>query len=382
MKSIINKIFVLLLIVGFSVILSCSDDKVTGTHNIPEHIVDTTLANAVKFDSSHTIDIVNYTNNTKLIIGDFNNTVAKALLRFRNVPDTTWLDTVQLQECKIELVKDTLYNDENFDINVYRLEENWNENTVTQDSLADDWTELITTFTTADSVCIIDIDTTIVRSWIVDDSLNFGLILVSCENCIENFVEFYSSESNSLPSMKITYTDTSGSLDTLSINATDDTFITVWDQIPPFETPFIANLPPTEMLMNIELTPDSLNLTDALFQMITVNRAEIIIDRDCISEYYISDDRIGIIPYNVIDTIEISLEYISGCESTYYSTVSDSLIVDISGILQGYARGEIEGLHIAIRFTTLNKDFSFIEFSSPLNPKLKIIYTSPILEDK
>lgn len=382
MKSIINKIFVLLFIVGFSVILSCSDDKVTGTHNIPEYIVDTTFANAVKFDSSHTIDIANYKNNTKLIIGDFNNTEAKALLRFRNVPDTTWLDTVQLQECKIELVKDTLYNDENFDINVYRLEENWNENTVTQDSLTNDWTELITTFTTADSVCIIDIDTTIVRSWIVDDSLNFGLILVSCENCIENFVEFYSSESNSPPSMKITYTDTSGSLDTLSINATDDTFITVWDQIPPFETPFIANLPPTEMLMNIELTPDSLNLTDALFQMITVNRAEIIIDRDCISEYYISDDRIGIIPYNVIDTIEISLEYISGCESTYYSTVSDSLIVDISGILQGYARGEIEGLHIAIRFTTLNKDFSFIEFSSPLNPKLKIIYTSPILEDK
>lgn len=382
MKSIPSRIIIIFLIISTFFVLSCSDDKITGSHNIPEYVVDTTLYNAVKFDSPHTIDIANYPNNTKLVIGNFNNTIAKALLKFRSLPDTTWLDTVQLQDCKIELKKDTLYSDESFELEVYRLNENWDENTVTEDSLPNEWTELLTTFNIEDSIVTIDIDTTLVKGWIVDDTLNFGLIIVPAENCNENFVEFYSSESNFSPSMEITYMDSSGNSDTLSIHATDDTFIGDWNQSPPFATPVIANLPPTEMIVNIELTPDSLHLTEAEFQMLVINRAEIIIDRDCISTYYFSDDGIGIIPYSIIDTTEFSIEYISGCEVTHYYANSDSIVIDISGILQGYTRGEIEGLQIAVRFTTFNKDFSFIEFADTTTPKLKIIYTSPILADK
>ncbi|MGC9336741.1 MAG: DNRLRE domain-containing protein [Candidatus Cloacimonadia bacterium] len=381
MKSIPSRIIIIFLIISTFFVLSCSDDKITGSHNIPD-VADTTVYNAVKFDSVHTLDIANYPNNTKLVIGNFNNTIAKALLKFRSLPDTTWLDTVQLQDCKIELKKDTLYSDESFDLEAYRLNENWDENTVTADSLLNGETELLATFYIEDSIVTIDIDTTLVRDWIVEDTLNFGLIIVPAENCNENFVEFYSSESNFSPSMKITYMDSSGNSDTLSIHATDDTFISAWNQSPPFDTPVIANLPPTEMVVKIELTPDSLKLTEAEFQMIVINRAEIIIDRDCISTYYFSDDRIGIIPYSIIDTTEFSIEYISGCETTHYYANRDSLFIDISGILQGYTRGEIEGLQIAVRFTTFNKDFSFIEFADTTTPKLKIIYTSPILADK
>jgi hypothetical protein len=375
MKNINNHITIALLIISFSFILACSDDKITGTHDIPEYIVDTTLYNAVKFDSSHTRNIANYPNNTKIIIGNFNDITTKTLLRFRNMPDTTWLDTVQLQECTIELKKDTLYTSESFDINVHRLNQSWNENTVTADSLSNGAPELITAFTIEDSISIIDIDTSLVTSWIVEDSLNFGLILSPAENCTENFVEFYSSETNSPPSMKITYIGSSGNADTLSIHATDDTFVGIWDVNPPFDTPFIANLPPTEMIFGVELTADSLGLTDEQFQMIVINRAEIIIDGDCVSTSYFSDGRMGLTPYIVPD------EYIPGCETTYYSIDSDSLVVDISGILQGYARGEIEEMDIAVRSTTFNKDFSFIEFIDPIIPKLKIIYTYPILAD-
>ena len=101
-----------------------------------------------------------------------------------------------------------------------------------------------------------------------------------------------------------------------------------------------------------------------------------------IDSSFVSDSYLGLKPYYISDTTSIDYEYISGCQKAEFHSGDGSLKINITGIIQAYTRGELEYNQFLIKSTTENKDFSYIKFKKEdFKPRLKIIYTKPVLED-
>lgn len=370
--------------------LSCSKkDNIIG-YNGNIEVIDTTLTHPINFIRTFKDSLNNYPENSKLIVGKFKNAEVKSLLKFKNLPDTSWIDTVNINSCEIIIKKKALFNNIDFNINVYQVTKDWKENSVTSDSLWNNYDSLLADFTTFQDTITFSIDTILVREWIESDSTNpnYGIMLKS-EGIENNFVEFYSSEKlDYCPYLRIVYDDLSKT-DTIKCKVSEDTYIGFDENFSingdSLSYPMIGNIYPTRTIINFpdyDSLSHLLNLSTEELRKITINKAEI---TSFIDTSFVSDDYLGIKPYYILDTIyvvpNIESEYIYGSVIPKFYSDNDSLKINITGIIQGFTRENLKNHQILLKSTSENKDFSYIKFSEDLNPHLRIVYTKPVLED-
>jgi len=388
------KIIFLTIILTLLLISSCSQKKnfLGFEEEIENKIITDTLSNSVNFIKSYVDSTSNYQSNTKLIVGKFNGVEVRSLLKF-NLPDTSWLNTlINIDSCKIVIKKKNLFNSiEDFDIKVYKVTKDWNENFVTWDSLnfptdfqETDYNISFENLQNQDTLSLI-ISDTLVKNWIESDSTstNFGIML-KCDGDLENnFVEFYSSETSNYPYLKISYIDSSGTDTTKTYTVSEDTFIGYDENFYYTEIlnfPIIQNLYPTRTIFSFCI--DSLiNLLEDTSDSskITINKATIIFDSTMIDSAFVSDSYLEVKPYYISDTTNINYENIAGGKASKFYKDDQTLEINVSGIIQGYLRGELENNQFLIKSTTENKDFSYLKFCEDIKPLMKIIYTKPIL---
>lgn len=365
-------------------ILSCSKKSnfIGFEEDIEDKIITDTLTNSINFKKSYKDSISNYQGNTKLIVGKFNGVEVRSLLKFKNLPDSAWIDSTTINSCEI-IIKKKLLFDIDFDVNVYKITLDWNENSVKSDSLWDAYSNQLAQFNTSQDTMTFNIEIDTLKNWIESDSTNFGIMLkYENENLENNFIEFYSSESSNYPYLQINYTDTTNTDTTKTYITSEDTFIGFDENIVNEDTlnfPIINNIYPTRVVFSFNINSDSLELSSEEFEKITINKAEIILDSTMIDSSFISDSYLGLKPYYISDTINIDYENISGISTSKFYTDDDLLEMNITSIIQGYIRGELVNNQILIKSITENKDFSYIRFGDNIKPSLKITYTRSIL---
>lgn len=380
------KIIFLTIILTLLLISSCSQKKnfLGFEEEIENKIITDTLSNSVNFIKSYVDSTSNYQSNTKLIVGKFNGVEVRSLLKFKNLPDSAWVDSTTINSCEIIIIKKLLF-DTDFNIKVYKVIKDWKENTVVKDSLWNEYDNLnvLAEFSTSQDTIIFNIEIDTLKNWIESDSTNFGIMLKCDGNLENNFVEFYSSETSNYPYLKISYIDSSGTDTTKTYTVSEDTFIGYDENFYYTEIlnfPIIQNLYPTRTIFSFCM--DSLiNLLEDTSDSskITINKAAIIFDSTMIDSAFVSDSYLEVKPYYISDTTNINYEHITGSKASKFYKDDQTLEINVSGIIQGYLRGELENNQFLIKSTTENKDFSYLKFCEDIKPLMKIIYTKPIL---
>ncbi|MBC8525965.1 MAG: DNRLRE domain-containing protein [Candidatus Cloacimonetes bacterium] len=380
-----NKIILLTVFTLFILILSCTkkNNFIGFDENIDSYVIDTTITNSINYIKSYKDSILNYHNNSDLIVGKFNDIEVRTLLKFKNLPDTSWIDSVTINSCEIILKKHYLFNSD-FNIKVYELNNNWEENTVIWDSINfEGMTELVDFLTNEDTISF-SIDTILVKNWIESDTTNYGIIF-EAENLDSNFVEFYSSYTDDYPSLRIVFTGISTSkMDTITYKVSEDTFIGFdstffYSNILDYEQ--IGNLSPTRTIISVNLDSLANAISPTLVELekISINLAELIFDSTMIANSLVLNSYLGVRPYYISDTINIEYEFINGTVTSEFYQHKEFKI-NITGIVQGQIRKYLDNNQILLKSTTENKDFSYIRFVENKTPHLHIIYTKPIID--
>ena len=385
-----NKFISIMILVLLIFIVSCTQKNNYMGYDQDVVIVSDTISNALTLERSFTDTIGIYPSNSVMLVGNFNRVKTRSLMRFGTLPDTAWLDSTSFESCEILFErKSQLETDIN--IHAYKLLIDWSVGSTKWDSIGtydyEDFPDIDPVVFTFDQDSLPQtIDTTIVSNWIMQDSLNYGMLL-DAPDAVDNFVEFYTFNSNDKgPKLKIVAIgDETGKKDTLLLGTTRDTFIGFDENMQKNYDPgkmIIANLPPSRLVLKVHVDSIYTQLGISLDQLkkYSINLAEVQIDSLIVENSYVDNDYISIIPYYVSDTQADECTYISTTPTSYFRK-SDSLSsITITTVLEGIIRGDLSNPYIALVSTQENKDYSFLEFFENSTPALRIIYTKPVLE--
>jgi len=376
-------IFVLLII-----LISCTQKNNYMGYDQDVVIVSDTISNAITFERSFTDTIGIYSSNSVMLVGNFNGVKTRSLIRFGTLPDTAWIDSTSFESCEI-LFERKSHLETDINIHAYKLLIDWSVASTTWDSIStDDFEDFPTPFefiSDADSFYV-PFDAAIVEDWIINDSLNYGMLL-DAPAAAENFVEFYTFNSNDNgPKLKIVAIgDETGKKDTLLLGTTKDTFIGFDENMLKNYDPgkiIIANLPPSRLVLKVHVDSiySQLGITLDQLKQYSMNLAEVQIDSLMVESSNVDDDYISIIPYYVSDTQTDECTYISTTPTSYFIEGDSLSTVTITPLLEGIIRGDLSNPYIALVSTHENKDYSFVEFFENSTPALRIIYTKPVLD--
>ncbi len=382
MKKFISIITLILLII----LISCTQKNNYMGYDQVVIVSDTTL-NAITFERSFTDTIGIYSSNSVMLVGNFNGVKTRSLMRFGTLPDTAWLDSTSFESCEI-LFERKSHLETDINIHAYKLLVDWSVGSTTWDSIGTEFEDFPTPvdFVLSPDSLPIPFDSTIVEDWIINDTLNYGMLL-DAPDAAENFVEFYTFNSNDKgPKLRIVAIgNETGKKDTLLLGTTRDTFIGFDENMQKNYDPgkmIIANLPPSRLVMKVHVDSiyNQLEITLDQLKRYSINLAEVQIDSFMVESSYVDDDYISIIPYYVSDILNDECTYISTTPTSYFIK-SDSLSqITITPLLEGIIRGDLSNPYIALVSIHENKDYSFVEFFENSTPALRIIYTIPVLE--
>ncbi|HHI88070.1 MAG TPA: DNRLRE domain-containing protein [Candidatus Cloacimonetes bacterium] len=383
-----NKFISIMILVLLVVIVSCTQKNNYMGYDQDVVIVSDTISNALTFERSFTDTIGIYSSNSVMLVGNFNGVKTRSLMRFGTLPDTTWLDSTSFESCEI-LFERKSHLETDINIHAYKLLIDWSVGSTTWDSIGTDDYEDFTTpvefVTDADSFYI-PFDSTIVKDWIINDTLNYGMLL-DAPDAVDNFVEFYTFNSNDNgPKLKIVAIGAeTGKKDTLLIGTTRDAFIGFDENMQKNYDPgkmIIANLPPSRLILKVHVDSIYTQLGISLdrLKQYSINLAELQIDSLMVENSYVDNDYISIIPYYVSDTQTDECTYISTTPTSYFRKNDSLSSITITPLLEGMIRGDLSNPYIALVSTQENKDYSFVELFENSTPALRIIYTKPVLE--
>jgi len=375
------KFITLILIIIF--ILSCSDKKSPFGYNQEFNIKIDTLYNVVDIVASYSDSIGNTYENNTLAVGNFNFTKTRSIFRFLELPDTTWLDSVNIDSTNVTLYRKGS-NGEDLDFELRKITKSWLESTVTWDTLSAYWGDVIPSqFNYEVDTLYFDLPTDLIEYWIVNDTINYGFG-VSSTNSDSIFTEFYSSEAGFSPELNIYITGDSGKNDTLVIYPSKDALIAKNFNNDNWNFGFISNLPvrrtvfevDKDSLVNYLIEEDGLASND--IPKIAINRAELIIDSLLIEDSYISHTFMEFYPFYLNDS-ENFYDYtgFSGREKSYYDGQGNIEFV-ISGIMQAQLRDLVDNNRFLLKSDNEDDNYSFIKFNSNngnIFTALKVIYT-------
>lgn len=385
-----NKLIPIILISLLVIFVSCTQKNNYMGYDQNVIVETDTIYNAIDFERSFTDTIGIYSSNDIMLVGNFNGVITRSLMKFGSLPDTTWLDSISFESCEILFERNSQFESD-IAIHGYKLLTSWSVGSTVWDSIsAEDYEEFPTPIdfvSDADSFYVA-IDPAIIENWIIEDSLNYGMLL-DAPNAEENFVGFYTYNSDdNEPKLRIVAIgNETGHRDTLLLSTTSDTFIGFDENLQKNYDPgklVIANLPPSRLVMKIHVDSiyKQLGINYEQLERYSLNLAEVQIDSFMVKNHYIEDDYIAIIPYYVSDNETDECTYISSTTTSYYVEGDSLSPINITPILEGMIRGDLTDYYIALISTHEDKDYSYIEFfpGEGTAPPLHIIYTQPVLE--
>lgn len=349
----------------------------------------------------------NYYNNGTLLLGNYTvqdeSIDSRVLLRYASLPDTV---PAVIEDVTLSMVVKEKEND--FDIEsfqLYALQTLWKENETTW-TVADtvDWTTeggdydsaqpLDFTTTTEEDTLLIHLESSLISQWIENDSLNFGLILVSDQ--IESFVEFASAEAGYDRATELTfnYRDADETeLSSFTSAATSDASInSSLPAVDPIDELLMAYLSPTSMVLDVDLGmdafPDSIIATEDDYHRMGIVQAQLILHFDDTKPHYTNSDRFYTQPYlltNADPTLPIGSDDVASLTTYIGSDTLDAgyYSIDITDIVDSIVSGEFENNGIIVKPGYPSKDFTFAYFNKPddpdetLRPYIRIIYIPP-----
>lgn len=411
---------VLKLIIGLLLIIiitSCTQKKnPVGFQNGPQPESITfgwdIFSNSISFEDS----TKNYSSNSTLILGNYDDKKTKTLLRFINLPDS--IASLE-SSVEIKFKIDDRYNIEDFSSLQFGLiNKLWKENHATWFAATDStswdsetgFSENDYTLFEPDSiVCLEDsltvyIEDNMLLDWIDSDSLNYGFVMFTED---DGFVKFLSAESDTI-SLKFDYLSNANDteVNTYLNNATSDTFIYETDQIfEQYPDQMIAsNIYPIRFYTKFDIS-DSIFIDSSSvinnqedYNRMTINKAELIL-------YYDEDNHYPLIQYSTLspyllegDTLFYNTEdkpLISSEDYKYFydgissdSINADHFALDITNIVQNITSGEYENKGLIVKSIYENRDFFNVLFATENNvdeakrPQLRIIYTPAYLDEE
>jgi len=382
-----NKFISIIMLASLIIIASCTQKNNYMGYDQDVVIVSDTLSNAITLERSFTDTIGIYSSNSIMLTGNFNGVKTRSLMRFGTLPDTTWLDSTSFESCEILFERKSQFETD-ITLHAYKLLVEWAVGSATWDTIGTEFEDFPSPveFVSEEDSFYISIDPEIVEDWIINDSLNYGMLL-DAPNAIENFVSFYTYNSEEKgPKLKIVAIgDETGNRDTLLLGTTKDTFIGFDENMQKNYDPgkmTIANLPPSRLILRVHVDSiyTQLGITHDELERISMNLAEIQIDSLMVENSYVDGDYITIIPYYVSDAQADECTYISSTPTSYFFEGDSLSTVSITPVLEGMIRGDLSNPYIAFVSTHENKDYSFVDFFEHSTPALHIIYTKPVLE--
>ena len=382
-----NKFISMIMLASLIIIASCTQKNNYMGYDQDVVVVSDTLSNIITLERSFTDTIGIYSSNSVMLVGNFNGMKTRSLMRFGTLPDTTWLDSTSFESCEILFERKSQFETD-INLHAYKLLVDWSVGSATWDTIGTEFEDFPSPveFVSEEDSFYISIDPEIVEDWIINDSLNYGMLL-DAPNAIENFVSFYTYNSEEKgPKLKIVAIgDETGNRDTLLLGTTKDTFIGFDENMQKNYDPgkmTIANLPPSRLILRVHVDSiyTQLGITHDELERISMNLAEIQIDSLMVENSYVDGDYITIIPYYVSDAQADECTYISSTPTSYFFEGDSLSTVSITPVLEGMIRGDLSNPYIAFVSTHENKDYSFVDFFEHSTPALHIIYTKPVLE--
>ncbi|MDY6914910.1 MAG: hypothetical protein SVM86_01160 [Candidatus Cloacimonadota bacterium] len=398
---------------------NCTDkENPIGINEGPQPI-ETTISDTSFFGNffSYQDSLKSYNSSNKIIVGNYDDIEVKSLIKFQNLPDT--LNSLTDEFFKLTLVnKDSL----NFSrqLKFGKILQPWKENFVTWKAATDstDWeTEFFTEIDFQFDVATWQ-DSTIINipyeyfyteneeQLIVDNEVAENGFIIFCEENDNNgYVEFFSKDSDSKPYLSFDYTIAdSDSIFSYNENLKEDAIL--YEKIdgnntefPKYEdTLMIKNIPPVKIYMNLDLSfqnlIDKLNDIDSEddLRRMTVNKAELILYKAEEEQFekrtlfslrpYVLTNESATTPFNYFE----DYDYLSYSNDSFIDSSEDKYNIDITNIIQQVLAGEIDFNGLIFRSTNEGYDFEFIKFANKysdvdLQPKLRIIYTPPFLDE-
>ena len=381
-------IFIILLSVAMLCSFSCTQKNNYMGYDQDVVIVMDTIPNALTLERSFTDTIGIYSSNNVMLTGNFNGVKTRSLMRFGILPDTTWLDSTFFESCEILFERKSEFEPA-IDIHAYKLLVDWSVGSTKWDSItASDFEDFPTPveFTADADSFYIPFDPAVVEDWIINDSLNYGMLL-DAPGAVENFVEFYTSNSSdNAPKLRIVAVgDETGHRDTLMLSASKDTFIGFDENMGKNYDPgilTIANLPPSALVVKVHVDSIYSHIGISLdqLQQYSFNLAQAQIDSNIVESAYVDNDYIPILPRYISDLQTDENTYISPTPTSYFIKGDSLSFITVTTLLEGIIRGDLSNPYIAFMSTQQNKDYSYVDFFENSALPLSIIYTKPVLE--
>lgn len=338
-----------------------------------------------------------FTGNTKLILGNYNNTDTRILIRFINIPKNVTLNENPTISFSINKKHNPgIYNikvaqiDEKIFMQNYATWEKFNETeywTNPGGDFSEPFKQFEYNFTENDSL-IFEIDKEIAQDWIDKDFLeNYGLIIYT-ENIQDSFIEFYSTETLIRPQIHLNYKKSDNTDLKESRNASFDTFIhNKSEEAFDSNSLFFSNLPPRSIFTEFNLPYqlfEGIN-SEADLQKININQAFLIFSVNN-SNSLMMNNRFNIglgIPFTKTTEIQETFDYTEMWlyPATIDSLKNDKIFLNITGPIQQFVSKNRPNNGLCFINNHRNMDFSHLnifhkdENDIQLRPKILIRYS-------
>lgn len=420
----IKKDFIFCMLIMVILFIGCTDKKnLTGTSGYGGPQPQETEIASAQFTKIYSYeDSIRINNSDVLLMGNYEsnefNNQAVTLLKFTSLVDS--FDQIANLELRMKIREKHDFDViDNTTLKLGKMKTDWFETTSDWNSPTDStsWSSG-TSFSLLPNVDIeflndlqieLEDDTlkiflpeNILEEWILADSLNYGLALLTEED--DKFIVFYSAEYSEDygPRLFFDYAQTPD--DTLAAyyrTPTHDLHIFATDNLYSiFENRLIlSNIQPIRMYLKFDIpnslftdfSIDVIEDTTAFLQRLTINRADLILTSVSPSPYPPELNKsINIDPYIMLsDTLNLDDPHKPMITSDDFKDLiitssNDSLNsaefkIDITKIIQNLVSKEYDNHGIMLNSIYENKDFKHTEFVS--EPKIKIIFTPPYLDD-
>lgn len=393
-----KNILCIFLIIVSIFLVSCNNKKsILGFSDSNFNTYDITLPDScITLAYTWSDSLKNYSENSKLLLGNFDNTDIRTLIKFPSIPvianETDIIDST----IKIKIkVKEKLYT-QNFDMEVYLLTKTWYENEPTWNVFRKDstWTtaggDLVlpmlktVSFTTVADTLIFSIQPSVIYGWGEDANTNKGLLLKSALSGINHLIEMYSSESAYAPTLQFSYIprDENGAalttatykksaiIDTYIHNGTesfttDNTQLSLWN-IQPKSMVMKFNLP----LSVFQSAAPEIQTADDL-KKVTINRANLVFIKknDNLPNTETAPSiGVGIYQEPVVDQNIFVFSKIDFFSVSSESFTTDTLAVKITGPIQSLISQLKNNNGLIIRSNYKNRDFNRLNFYTINDP--------------
>jgi len=351
----------------------------------------------------------------KLITGYYEGNESISLIRFSAFPDSGF---VLQEDATLTLGIKSNYQASNISLSLGVIKQNWSPYHASWNQATeiaqwdDDWNSYGNVEILDNVEYSINLDDSVtfkidkeemkrlIDDWTAAEPVSYGLAVFrsDLDNNSNEYLEFYDLKNNGGPELSFKYLDAEENGKVLySRKATYNTFInSVSPSIDNYQKDniVIADLPPTRTVFKINLPDNRFDVENKDLSKVIINIAELVLYVDHDNSHLSAGELVNsFITYNLLNTYQdvedlpISDSDIERLYPSYQSDMtvtSDSLVINITSVVQSYIAGIRENNGFIVASVSENRDNTQIHFFNAdvaditKRPRLNIVYTKPL----